>query len=231
MGEFGVFDTLAHNVFHATLSTAAHRYDYWLASQGSHALVVASQDMADADTAVAVLESAPKALQAGKPNLFELRANQFGFTHVLAVPGDYHGHMNGHANLKRESLFLCVPIRRFEFSGEESAAEFRMMNGHLVPVLDWSRLPSPKTILYFDNPKTGGGTEDSVVVRYESLLHEIENLNGVAGGFIEITNYKGGVIELLSPEEGVYELIRNRAHGEFLEHPALLASVQAFLAG
>jgi hypothetical protein len=46
------------------------------------------------------------------------------------------------------------------------------------------------------------------------LVSEVENLNGVVSGFIEITNYKGDVIEVLSPAIDAYTLIRNRCDDE-----------------
>lgn len=229
LDEFGYFDFFSENILHAAQSTAAHKYDYWFLSHTSHALIVIAEGSVHPDTAKVVLESAPDSFVKGKAQIFNLGSNKHGFTHALAVPGEYHGYLKGYNNIDRDALFLCIPIQRYEFSGHESPSEFREMNVRIVPILRWDRLPAPKTVIYFDNPRTGSGTGDSVIVRYESLVFEIENLNGVADGFVEIVNYKGDVIEVLSPTPGVYKLIRNRKGDEVMDHQSLLKNVSEFL--
>ncbi|MNH34732.1 hypothetical protein D3C79_953460 [compost metagenome] len=59
------------------------------------------------------------------------------------------------------------------------------------------------------------------------LLQEIENLNGVGEGFIEVTNWSGGVIEIISPESGKYILITNRQDEELLGED-ILERVKSF---
>ena len=82
---------------------------------------------------------------------------------------------------------------------------------NIIPSVNWDREVSPKIVLRFNNPRTGGGTSDSgAFVKYDLLIREIRNLNGVTNGFIEITNYRGQAIEILSPREGEFWLIRDR---------------------
>ena len=86
--------------------------------------------------------------------------------------------------------------------------------------------------MYFDNPRTGGGTDkDGAIVSLETLMAEIDNLNGVSSGFIEITNYRDEVIEVLSPEDGHYVLIRNRQDEEAMDRAGLVAAVETFTTG
>lgn len=227
--EFGDFQAVSGYIFQASESTAIHDYNYWFSSSDSQSLIVASEDIFDSVTAISILTSAPNSLSADKPNLFGMPENKYGFTHVLAVPGEYHGYMKGYANIDRSSLFLCIPIRRFEFSGHETSQEFREMNKRIVPILDWNRLARPKTVVYFDNPRTSAGTKDSVVVPYESLLCEIKNLSGVSNGFIEVKNYRDDIIEILSPVLHSYKLIRNRADTQVMDAEILVNNIYEFL--
>ncbi len=190
-------------------------------------LAVVSKNINDPEFASSVALQAPAGMPHDRPTIFEIPANGYGFTHAMAVPSTYHGFLNqieGRAN-----LFLCLPIFRCEFSGEESAEEFRLATTHVVPVYEWDRTVQPRISVYFDNPRTGGGTDESgALVPLRVLLAEIENLSGVGGGFIEITNYRGEVIEVLSPEEGNYVLIRNRQDEEVMDRARLVAAVETF---
>jgi hypothetical protein len=86
------------------------------------------------------------------------------------------------------------------------------MISRMIPVFRWRRHVFPKLRVYFDNPATASGTvEDGVLMKVSTLVSEIENLNDVVSGFIEITNYKAKVVEILSPEVDLYTLIRYRS--------------------
>ncbi|EGH26394.1 hypothetical protein PSYMO_35101, partial [Pseudomonas amygdali pv. mori str. 301020] len=59
--------------------------------------------------------------------------------------------------------------------------------------------------LFQSFPKTGAGVvEDGVFFRLNALFNEINNLNGISNGFIEVANWMGAVIEILSPEHDKY---------------------------
>lgn len=161
----------------------------------------------------------------------DLTENKYGLTHLLIAPKTYFSHLKGRLDKEREQLYLCVPIFRAEFTGRESVDEFYEVRRHLIETLDWNRSFSPRVLLRFDNPKTGGGTDGDALVTYDTLLREIDNLNGAAEGFIEIKNYLGEVLEILSADMGTFILIRNRddSRREPMSQPALLEQVWRFL--
>lgn len=70
-----------------------------------------------------------------------------------------------------------------------------------------------------------------MVVSYSILLDEIENLNGVSLGFVEIVNYKDEVLEIISPSSNVFVLIRNRDDNtrESVQKNAVFEFVQSFI--
>ncbi len=189
-------------------------FRYCLKSCAHHYAVVGSENVDDRRFASAVLDQLPDFLSPVKATLYSLQENSYGFTHAIAVPKDYHGHLKGDLRDKRDGLFLCVPIFKCEFSGSESEVEFKQLV-RMLPIFEWNRDVFPKLNVYFDNPSTGAGTdEEGALFKFSTLVLEVENLNGVVSGFIEITNYKGDVIEVLSPAVDAYTLIRNRCDDE-----------------
>jgi len=206
------------------------KYQYCLRSNEDQDLLVVSKSAEDRLFASSVSAQAPACLQSGTPTIFELQENRYGFSHGMAVPSTYHGNLKGRLEARRERLFLCVPIFRCEFTGDESAGEFRDAILRTVAVFDWNRDASPRIKVYFDNPRTGGGTDESgAIFRFATLLSEIENLSGVVNGFIEITNYKGDVVEVLSAREGGFTLIRNRKDEEAMDLSSLSAALNRFV--
>ncbi|WP_263228054.1 hypothetical protein [Pseudomonas alabamensis] len=211
------------------LELPAKEYEYCLKSSEFLDLLVICEDVFDRDFAVELVKQAPNSLMQGQVSLFEISPNKYDLTHCLVVPNTYHGALNHLSSCARENLFLCIPIHRCEFSGDESRDEFREMILRTIPVYRLDRKVSPKLIVYFDNPKTKSGTdEDGVLMKYPILLNELDNLNGVASGFIEITNYKRDVVEVLSPSRDIFTLIRNRKDEELLELPLLVKALDKF---
>jgi hypothetical protein len=102
-------------------------YEYCLKSAVDKDLLTVTEDTTDRDFAIKVVDQAPIDLSLEKPTLYELSGNDYGFTHALAVPSSYHSSLKGRLEHKRRNLFLCVPIFRCEFAGDESEAEFRDM--------------------------------------------------------------------------------------------------------
>lgn len=224
--EFGELGE-AHGCYFGKYVVATFTIHCCLRNTNGHDLAITSQDIADPEFAANVLLNAPHHLSHDGPTIFEIPSSAYGFTHALAVPATYHGLLNRNAN--RTNLFLCLPIFRCEFSGNESVEEFKWSTHHIVDVNNWQRTRQPKISVYFDNPRTGGGTEkDGAIVSLETLIAEIDNLSGVSNGFIEITNYRNEVIEMLSPEEGRYALIRNRQDEELMDRASVIAAVEKF---
>ena len=187
-------------------------YEYCLKTSLHRDLLTVTEDTNDHGFAIEILDQAPRDLSHERPTLYELRENNYKFTHALAIPSSYHSSLKGKLESKRENLFLCSPIFRCEFAGDESETEFRDMISRMVPIFRWQRHAFPKLRVYFDNPATASGTdEQGVMMKLQTLASEIENLNGVVSGFIEITNYKSKVVEILSPKVDMYTLIRDRS--------------------
>lgn len=205
-------------------------YAYCLRSTEDQDLLVVSKGIEDRKFASSVTMQAPACLPPGAPTVFELQANDYGFTHAMAVPHTYHGHLKGRLEAKRGQLFLCIPIFRCEFAGDESADAFRDAILRTVAVFDWTRTVSPKISVYFDNPGTGGGTEAcGAIVTFATLISEVKNLSGIVNGFIEITNYTGDVVEVLSTSKGAFTLIRNRKDEEAMDVDSLRSMLEHFV--
>jgi capsule polysaccharide export protein KpsC/LpsZ len=68
-------------------------------------------------------------------------------------------------------------------------------------------------------------------VRTGDLLKEIDLLNGVSDGFIEVTNYKSKVVEILSLNMDTYTLIfdRNDATRQSIDRNNLIRFIEKFL--
>jgi len=173
--------------------------------------LVISEGNPDDEFATAVLSCARSARAGGGLLLLDLPANKYGFEALLIAPSDYHSYFKGRLDDKRQKLMLCVPIYRCEFSGDESPEQFTTLRRDVVPILSWTRAPAPKIVLRFDNPKTRAGTGSRYVFAKEPLLaREVDNLDGVPNGFIELQNYKGRTVEIISPRLGVFTYIVDR---------------------
>lgn len=208
----------------------SYTYNYWLRTIGGRDLLVVSKDTIDDNLPFNIFSSVPNQLSADKPSVSTLPRGTSHFTHVFVVPSHYHSYLKGADNIDRDNLFLCIPIYRCEFSGGETVDEFRDMYLHYIPILEWSRPRCPKLYVYFDNPATGGGTDKAGVLLKQSVsLLEIEALNGVSDGFIEITNWQEKVVEIISPSLGSYKLIRDRKYEESLSKDELFIRIQKFL--
>jgi hypothetical protein len=226
--EYGAVEKLK-DLFFFQEEMKTYTYYYWLKPSKNCDFLVISQDHKDHALAATIIDNAPESALNGKPYIYKLPKPAEKFSHVLVVPGEYHSYLDGVEGATRERIALCIPIHRCEFSGDESIDEFKYMRLHLVPILEWQRDPCPKLRVYFDNPKTGGGTtEAGALLRLSSLLLEVENLNGVSDGFIEITNYSGTVVEVLSPKEGSYILIHNREDEEAMSQKEIILRVEKF---
>jgi len=174
-------------------------------------ILLVSANEADDDFALFILNNQPSEIRNSEFDISELPSNKRNFSNLFFVREDCHEYFKGRLDNEREKLTFCFPIHKFEFTGNESREEFSILRKETIPILNWTRQPSPKIMLRFDNPKTKSGTGNSdVFVKFELLEREIRNLSGVANGFIEISNYKGQILEVLSPSDESFVLIRNR---------------------
>ena len=132
--------------------------------------------------------------------------NQYGFDTVLLAGPEYHQHLKGRLDDARENLYLFLPIFTCEFSGEESSALFGAMCFNLIEADNWKRHVTPRILWRFDNPKTKAGTRGKKYfpIDFDYFKFEIKNLNGVAGGFIEVLNYRDESLRITSASEGEY---------------------------
>lgn len=228
--EFGFVKSMIGDVFFFQDEMRAYTYNYWLHSSNDRSLLVVSKDMVDDELALAIIAAAPAELSLDHPEIYVLAEGSKKFTHVFVAPSHYHGYLKGADGIDRSRLLLCVPIYRCEFAGDETPEEFKDMHLHLIPILDWTRLQHPKLRVYFDNPATGGGVDESGVLLKQSVLfQEVENLNGVNDGFIEVTNWSGRVIEVLSPSLDKFLLIRDREDEELMSKDEILTKLNKFL--
>ncbi|WP_263227423.1 hypothetical protein [Pseudomonas alabamensis] len=236
-----MFDEADIRQFYSDVETHADHYffqlrlaetfdDHCLKSTPEKDLLVISEAIVDRAFAMDVIRQASGDFSQDRVSKFDLTANPYGFTQALVLPNTYHGAFKGRFDAKRERLYLCVPIHRCEFSGDESADEFKAMLERTVYPFRWNRPVSPKIRVYFDNPVTGAGTDEGgVLMTYSTVLSEIGNLNGVVNGFIEITNYAGDVIEVLSPGQDQFTLIRHRSDETAVSLPQLMDALNRFV--
>jgi hypothetical protein len=197
-------------------------------------LLLVSEGNPDDAFALAVLSPLDGVAAGAEPALRPLGANSYGFDQLLLVPPSYHTFFRGRLDDHRPRLVLCVPIHRGEFSGRESAAEYDTLRKEVVPIASWTRTAAPKTVLRFENPQTRSGTgQGYVLVKVPLVLREIDSLEGVAKGFIELLNYQEQVIEVLSPRPGVFTLIRDRDDATRTEmgKAEVVQAVKDFLGG
>ncbi|AZF13707.1 hypothetical protein [Pseudomonas sp. R3-18-08] len=231
--EYGDVIKKNSDMFFFQDETKTYVINYWLkAREDNSKLLVISQDFFDDALAEIIVNSVSVISSTDKPLILPITAGKHSsslFTHIIILPQNYHGYMKS-AGIDRGDLYWCIPIFRCEFSGEESVEEFMSMRVHFVPVLDWKRAIRPKVKVYFDNPKTGAGADETrVLVQYLTLLQEVDNLEGVSNGFIELENYKGEVVEILSPVKSEFILILNREDETAMSKDVLKTHLDEFV--
>lgn len=209
-------------------------YYFKLASEetAGYDLVVISENNPDDEFAKFVLANAYTVKDEKRLSLRPLPENKYGFTNLILAPKEFHKYLMGRLDDERDRLVLCLPVRKGEFSGTETIDDFFLLRREIIETLNWKREISPQVQIRFDNPKTGVGTDGAyVLVKYAYLLHEIDQLDGVEDGFIEILNYLGGVVEILSQgiDHFIYILDRDDSVRELLDKNQLIARVKFFL--
>lgn len=195
--------------------TASSVWHYYLkpAPQDSAApdLLVMSEDREDDDFVRLILDGVSLSEMPEALGYIEIGTNPYALPGAFIAPASFHSYFKGMLDDRRERLALVLPAYRCEFSGDESVEDFVFIRRHL-PSLDWLREARPKILMRFDNPATGGGTIDEaeVLVGFDTVLREIDNLDGVVDAFLELRNYREAVMEVLSLRKGEFVLIRDR---------------------
>lgn len=226
--NFSDLSELPENVLKFKDVVPAYTYVYYLqinAANNSDLLVVV-QDAEDDYFSKLLLKEASshKCVKSGLAKFPLTCERKYSFTHLLLAPPDFHSYFKGRLDSKRTDLFLAIPIYNCEFNGKETVELFCRIRREIVSTLNWGREPSPLAMVRFDNPQTGGGTTGStaVPIRYDLLLNEVRNIEGVASAFIEVNNYRGHRLELLSPELENYTI---RIQDQPPEHNCLYVDI------
>ncbi|WP_080210727.1 hypothetical protein [Salmonella enterica] len=196
----------------------------------SNDFLLLSKDKEDDQFALYIYSQLPMGKKINELEKINISPNRYGFDSMLLVPAHYHGNFIGTLDEQRSGLVLCVPIFHYEFSGNESADEFREMDIKRVHTVIWTRKPVPKVFIRFNNPKTGAGTiNNNYILTSDSyLMSEIYNLNGVENGFIDISNYMGDVLNIISNVDGTYRL-KSKAGESVLDGLSLSNEINDFL--
>lgn len=195
-------------------------------------LLIVSENRVDDEFAHSIFSELRLEREVSDLQLQPISANAYKFPLVLIAPAKYHAYFRGRLDEKRGHLALCIPIHRCEFSGTESVETFFSLRREIVPTLNWERGIHPKIELRFNNSKTRSGTGDGYVfAKLSTVMREIDNLNGVSNGFVELKNYTSQVVEILSPVNGEFYLIRDRKDEdrELVDRSALKSMVWTFL--
>ena len=177
---------------------------------GSDLLAVSENEVDDEFVLSFILDlRGPEFLQA--LSISDLPINPRGFDKLVLAPSSFHSYFKGRLDKKRDRLVLCLPCFTSEFSGTETPREFMTLCQDIVPTRNWKRGIHPKIALRFDNPRTRGGTGNAYVfAKYGTVINELEKLDGVKDGFLEVINFKGDVIEVISAGIGDFIVIRGR---------------------
>jgi hypothetical protein len=227
--EFGQVRDAGSGVVFFQDKIRGYTCSYWLAASRTRDLIVVTETDIDDELALIIVGAVPDKTSCDRPTIIELPNDSSRFTHVIVAPSTYHSYLKGLDRIDRSNLLLCIPIFRCEFSGNELPEEFRELRQRSVPTLNWKRKKHPKLLVYFDNPKTGAGTEEQgAYLQIDYLFSEIENLHGVENGFVELTNWEGRIVELLWSADDKYRFIVERQDEHELSRQELLGRVMEF---
>lgn len=209
-------------------------YYFKLASEmtNGYDCVVISENNPDDKFASLVLANVGEIKESARLSLRTLPENKYGFPQIILAPKEFHKYLMGRLDDERDRLVLCLPVHKGEFSGTEAIDDFFLLRREIIDTLNWKREISSQVQIRFDNPKTGVGTTGAyVLVKYKYLLREIDKLDGIEEGFIEILNYLDGVAEILSQGMGqfIYIFDRDDSARELLSKDQLIERVKFFL--
>ncbi|MCG7202798.1 hypothetical protein [Streptomyces arenae] len=132
----------------------------------------------------------------------------YAFDSVAATVPEVHGHHRVQNPDLTPVTTIVFPAYRCEFSGQETLEEAEARYHKMLPTADIGRGPVPFLKMRFDNPRTGGGSNNPgrALARPEVLLAEIPELRNAPGGFVEYENHAGDVRRLQWDHNGTWVL-------------------------
>lgn len=203
--EFGVARRLTPSTFYSSLEIGKGVIHYFFRSVRGVLpdLVATSSDVEDPEFAVSLLEAVASTItsQIAAPLKIDLSIpNAFGFDAALALPSTFHGHLKGVLDDRHETLVLCLPIHRCEFTGRETVDEYRRWHTR-VGAERWTRDPVPVIELEIDNPR-GGRSNSKERISFETCMASLTALKGKSAGSAKVTNYNGDTLLIhVNPDE------------------------------
>lgn len=153
-------------------------------------------------------------------------------SHFLVVPASFHNYLRGRFADKRSDLLLLLAICDCEFSGAEDESLFREIRQRWNAAIDPTRKCKPRVLVRFENPKTQGGTigGNFFPVDLSYLFMEIQNLEGVTDGVLEVQNFRDEVVRVISPFAGRFVLAINHGSSQqFLSFAETSRAVTEFI--
>ncbi|NEC86125.1 hypothetical protein [Streptomyces sp. SID12501] len=124
-----------------------------------------------------------------------LRVPGFEFDAVAAAVPEVHGHHKAQNPDLTAVTYVVFPAYACEFSGGETLAEAEARYTKMLHPAEIGREPVPFVKMSFDNPRTGGGSNNpGRALTYPRIVRqEIPELANSAGGFVEFENRLGKV--------------------------------------
>ncbi|MGY5049588.1 hypothetical protein ACWDE0_28805 [Streptomyces sp. 900105755] len=119
----------------------------------------------------------------------------YSFDAVAATVPAVHGHHRVRIPDLMPLTTIVFPAYRCEFSGRETLEEAEARYHKMLPTADIGRGPVPFLKMRYDNPRTGGGSNNPgrALAGPEVLPAEIAELRNAPGGFVEYENHAGDV--------------------------------------
>ncbi|MEV7029391.1 hypothetical protein AB0N99_04075 [Streptomyces sp. NPDC093272] len=132
----------------------------------------------------------------------------YSFDAVAAVVPGVHGHHRVRSPDLTPLTTIVFPAYLCEFSGRETLEEAEARYHKMLATADIGRGPMPFLKMRFDNPRTGGGGDNSgrALARPQVLLAEIPELRDAPGGFVEYENHAGDVRRVRWDRNGTWVL-------------------------
>ncbi|GGN41984.1 hypothetical protein [Streptomyces fuscichromogenes] len=132
----------------------------------------------------------------------------YSFDAVAATVPGVHGHHRVQNPDLTPVTTIVFPAYRCEFSGRETLEEAEARYHKMLATADIGRGPMPFLKMRFDNPRTGGGSNNPgrALARPEVLLAEIPELRNAPGGFVEYENHAGEVRRVQWDRDGTWVL-------------------------
>ncbi|MFE9767853.1 hypothetical protein ACFYPC_25590 [Streptomyces sp. NPDC005808] len=124
-----------------------------------------------------------------------LSAPGYAFNTGAAAVPEVHGHHKAQNPQLTAVTYIVFPAYACEFSGRESLAEAEARYAKMLHPAEIGREPVPFLKMRFDNPRTGGGSNNPgrALTSPRILLQEIHEMEGAPGSFVEFENRHGRV--------------------------------------